>query len=109
MKQRTITIKASRELDKLGRMLANAGISYRTHYDMDLEIHRLYVFLSHGRRLSAICGRNTYGGDQGLLEIMGGLTKSEYSCDNVLGYLKARDVFKRFKYCYEHDTLRYRK
>ncbi len=45
-----------------------------------------------------------YGYDKGLLEIMGALTEDEYKNDSVLGYLNADEVFKRFKYCYEHNT-----
>lgn len=29
--------------------------------------------------------------------------------DDVLGYLTAEEVFKRFKYCYKHNTSVYRK
>lgn len=38
------------------------------------------------------------------LEIMGGLTEEEMEYDGVLGFLTAEEVFKRFKYCWEHQT-----
>ena len=102
------SITVSREFTKLERMLSEAGIPFSTHYDMDRDIHHIWVFLTKGRYLSAIWGKYTYGSERGLLEIMGGLTRAEYSEDQVRGWLTAREVFKRFKYCYEHDTLRFR-
>lgn len=51
----------------------------------------------------------SYGNGQDLLEIMGGLTEEEEEDDSVLGYLTAEEVFKRFKYCYEHKTSTYKK
>lgn len=51
----------------------------------------------------------SYGNGQDLLEIMGGLTEKEKEEYNVLGYLTAEEVFKRFKYCYEHNTNTYKK
>lgn len=42
------------------------------------------------------------------LEIMGGLTEEEMEYDSVLGYLTAKEVFKRFKYCWEHQTSVYK-
>lgn len=41
------------------------------------------------------------------LEIMGAMTKEEQEQDGVLGRLTAEEVFKRFKYCYEHQTSEY--
>lgn len=48
------------------------------------------------------------GQEKDLLEIMGGLTKEEHEYDSVLGGLTAEEVFKRFKYCWEHQTSVYR-
>lgn len=50
----------------------------------------------------------SYGNQQDLLEIMGGLTEKEMDYDDVLGYLTAEEVFKRFKYCWEHQTSTYK-
>lgn len=52
------------------------------------------------------CG--SYGNEQDLLEIMGGLTEEEMEYGSVLGYLTAEEVFKRFKYCWEHQTSVYK-
>lgn len=49
----------------------------------------------------------SYGNKEDLLEIMGGLTEEEQENDSVLGYLTAKEIFKRFKYCYEHSTSVY--
>ena len=49
----------------------------------------------------------SYGYSVGKLEIMGALTIEESENDTVLGYLTAEEVFKRFKYCYEHNTSVY--
>lgn len=46
----------------------------------------------------------SYGNEEDLLEIMGGLTEEEEEFNNVLGYLSSEEVFKRFKYCYENNT-----
>lgn len=50
----------------------------------------------------------SYGQENDLLEIMGGLTIEERENDIVLGYLTAEEVFKRFKYCYENNTSIYK-
>ena len=39
---------------------------------------------------------------------MGGLTEEEEEFDSVLGWLSSEEVFKRFKYCYEHNTKVYK-
>lgn len=52
------------------------------------------------------CG--SYGNQQDLLEIMGGLTEEEQENDSVLGYLTAEEVFKRFKQCYENGCSTYK-
>ena len=38
---------------------------------------------------------------------MSRLTEEENKNDSVLGYLSAKKVFERFKYCYEHKTKIY--
>lgn len=50
----------------------------------------------------------SYGNQQDLLEIMGGLTEEEQENDSVLGYLTAEEVFKRFKQCYENGCSTYK-
>lgn len=50
----------------------------------------------------------SYGAEKDLLEIMGGLTAEERGRDGVLGWLTAEEVFKRVKYCWEHQTSVYK-
>lgn len=50
----------------------------------------------------------SYGEGNDQLEIMGGLTEEEEKYDRVLGCLTAEEVFKRFKYCWEHQTSVYK-
>ena len=49
----------------------------------------------------------SYGGKENKLEIRGALTREELEYDSVLGWLTAEEVFERFKYCYENDTVIY--
>ena len=48
-----------------------------------------------------ICHKYSYGGDEGLLEIMGLLTEEEAEWDSVVGYLTADDVFSRIEKDYK--------
>lgn len=61
-----------------------------------------------GHLADAIENCFSYGNEQDLLEIMGGLTEEEEEYDGVLGWLTAEEVFKRFKYCWEHQTSVYK-
>ena len=49
----------------------------------------------------------SYGEENDQLEIMGAMTKEEREQDSVLGRLTAEEVFRRFKYCWEHQTSEY--
>ena len=69
--------------------------------------YQIVIYRDDERLCDAIFHYGSYGRDDGLLEIMGGLTKEEEENDNVLGYLTAEEVFKRFKYCYENNTSVY--
>lgn len=60
------------------------------------------------RIADAIENKYSYGVEEDLLEIMGGLTEEEEEFDSVLGGLSSEEVFKRFKYCYENNTRVYK-
>ena len=76
----------------------------------DLEKSYRIIIYKYGKRLcDVIYGYGSYGYEQGLLEIMGGLTQEENENSSVLGYLTAKEVFKRFKYCYKNNTKFYKK
>lgn len=68
-------------------------------YKNDAKEERICDAIQH-------CG--SYGNQQDLLEIMGGLTEKEQENDSVLGYLTAEEVFKRFKQCYENGCSTYK-
>lgn len=55
----------------------------------------------------AIQNTLSYGNKADKLEISGALTAAELANDEVLGYLTAAEVFKRFKYCYINNTRVY--
>lgn len=98
------------EFHKLAKMLEDAGIphSNRRHFELG-NGRQIILFDNNGKRIAdAVCHYGSYGGRQfGLLEILGALTEEESECDSVLGWLTAEEVFKRFKYCYEHNTRVY--
>lgn len=61
------------------------------------------------RIADAIENKYSYGVEEDLLEIMGGVTEEEEEeFGGVLGWLSSEKVFKRFKYCYENNTKVYK-
>ena len=93
------------EFNKLAKMLEDAGIPHST--ESFFNGRQIILFNGTGKRLAdVICHRASCGHEKGLLEIMGALTVEEYEYQ-VLGWLTAEEVFKRFKYCYEHNTKVY--
>lgn len=52
----------------------------------------------------------SFGDEDDLLELMGAITEEESEKEGkyVLGYLTAEEVFKRFKYCWKHQTSVYK-
>ena len=117
------------EILKLKQMLKKANIPFeftddKNHYKeieatnnlalikaaKDLKNSYRIIIYKYGKRLcDVIYGYGSYGYEEGLLEIMGGLTQEENENSSVLGYLTAEEVFKRFKYCYDNDTIFYKK
>lgn len=98
------------EFNKLAKMLEDEGIPHSNEPFFRLANGRqIILFDSNRKRIAdAVCHHGSYGGRQsGLLEIMGALTEEESEQDSVLGWLTAEEVFKRFKYCYEHNTRVY--
>lgn len=99
------------EILKLKEMLEKANIPFTFTDDMYGGYKKpsyqivIYNKIDNKTRLcDAIYHFGSYGYEQGLLEIMGALTEKERDDDSVLGYLTADEVFKRFKFCYEHNT-----
>ena len=91
------------ELDKLHDLLDQANIEHVVITDSNgfYERHmiKMYEVQNDAKTeiLSAICHYGSYGFEQGKIEIMGLLTKSELKHDSVVGHLTARNVFKRIK------------
>ncbi len=103
------------EILRLKQMLENAGISYQSFDDDFFGEREMYgtsasgiLYPAYALRLNddidAIEHCGSRGNARDLLEIMGATTEQE---GDVLGYLTAEEVFKRFKYCYEHNTTVY--
>lgn len=104
----------SKELEilKLRDMLDEAHIPYYFNHIneyggyKDKPAYQIIIYddkVKH-RLCDVIYHVGSYGFEQNKLEIMGALTYEENEDDSVLGYLTADEVFKRFKYCYEHNT-----
>lgn len=81
--------------------LDRSFIDYEKH-ELQFPFYQIIVYNPNeeeleDRIISVIQGRGTYGESQDLLEIQGCLTEKEYQNDSVLGYLDAKNVFKRIK------------
>lgn len=85
--------------EKLGKNRAEEALYRRLYPAYQIRLGDLADVIQHN---------GSYGHEQDLLEIMGGLTEEEMEYDSVLGYLSAEEVFKRFKYCWEHQTSVYK-
>ena len=99
--------KATAEIFELEQMLREAHIPY----EMDKMFDGYYIKVlnnDYEMLCDAVCHQYSHGYAEGMLEIMGGLTPAEETCDSVLGYLTAEEVFVRFQYCYEHNTPTYK-
>lgn len=112
------------EILKLKRMLEEANIPFTFTDDFfgvkkKRETDALTAKFLYGRRYPAYhirlgnladaiehCYSIGYLTDK--LEIIGGLTEEEMEYTSVLGYRTAEEVFKRFKYCWEHQTSVYK-
>ncbi len=98
------------EFNKLAKMLECANIPHTNEpfYILWGNGRQICLLNNDGERLAdVICHAGSYCCDDGLLQIMGALTEEESEHDSVLGWLTAEEVFKRFKYCYEHNTRVY--
>lgn len=111
------------EILKLKEMLEEANIPFTFTDDffnvkekIDTGAPIAKVFYSHqhpayqirlGNLADVVEHCYSYGEENDQLEIMGAMTKEELEQDGVLGRLTAEEVFKRFKYCWEHQTSVY--
>lgn len=81
-----------KELGKLINMLMKANLEYKIN---SIYCGAQVIFYENGERVGdAVCGLYTYGGKNGLLEIMGKGVNNP--CDEVEGWLTAEEVFERW-------------
>lgn len=92
---------------KLKQMLDEAKIPYQSFDDNFFGTGKPAYHLQLNADIDVIQFYGSYGHEKDLLEIYGALTVEEREWNSVLGYLTAEEVFKRFKYCYEHNTKFY--
>lgn len=88
------------EMNKLMWLLENANIPYEIVYQDWTDSIQVWYPSKENAVCDAICHRYSYGGDEGLLEIMGLLTDEEAEYDSVVGWLTAENVFTRIYHHY---------
>lgn len=103
---------ATLEIERLKAMLDEANVPYVADYRLSSYMGndgcQIIINNKNNERLcDAIQFYGSHGYENNLIEIMGGLTEEEEQEDTTLGWLSAEEVFKRFKYCYEHNTKYY--
>ena len=97
------------QMATLAEKLTQAGIPFETVY-MDKNIFsragesvpQIYYPNREDPVCDVICHKYSYGGDHGLLEIMG--LVSEDCDDSVEGYLTAEEIFQRIKKDFEKTS-----
>ena len=95
------------EIFKLKELLekGNSPFEFKNIYDG----YQIIIKNKNNFRIADAVEHNfSYGAEEDLLEIMGGLTEEEEELNSVLGWLSSEEVFKRFKYCYENNTKVYK-
>jgi len=94
-----MTREIKNEMDKLIQLLEAEEDKYSEYmFDLEKDAFGCYHILYPNniiRECSVICNPMSYGHEEGLLEIMGLLTKEENEDDDVVGWLTAEDVFNR--------------
>lgn len=84
-----------KELDKLEQYLKDHDIPYERidKYTNPVDQHQIAVPGFLNREWDAVCHLGSYGYENGLLEIMGSISRS----DDVEGWLTAEDVIERIE------------
>jgi len=85
------------EITKLAILLAKANIPFEITSCNDAP--QICYPQKAPRVCDAVCHKFSYGGEEGLLEILG--LVSEPEIDSVEGWLTAEEVFERIKTHYE--------
>ena len=102
-----------KEIFRLKEMLEEANIPFEWDVDNFVvsEGYQITIYSKDETTVLCNCTENSrsYGNKEDKLEIMDGLTEEENEYyHSVLGWLTAEEVFKRFKYCYENNTDKYK-
>lgn len=96
-----MTREIKNEMNKLIQMLEQFEDTQEEYiFDLEKDAFGCYhIFYPNKtiRECSVICNPMSYGHEEGLLEIMGLLTREESEDDDVVGWLTAEDVFNRIK------------
>lgn len=88
------------EIEKLAKLLTNANIPFE--YNSVITSRDQICYPSRDNCIcDAVCHQYSYGGNEGLLEIMG-LVREECA-DDVEGWLTAEEVFERIKHDYKGE------
>ena len=95
------------EILKLNEMLTEAEIPHSI--DRLFDGYQIVYFYKGEPIADAIEHFASYGSAENLLEIMGCMTSEEEEHDDVLGYLTADEVFKRFATDFINRKLETRK
>lgn len=83
-----------KEMEKLIAALTALEIPFEVFSDM-FGNDQVWYPTRENPKMDVICHQYSYGGSEGLLEIMGLLTEEESECDSVVGYLDAENVLAR--------------
>lgn len=95
------------EIFKLTELLEKGNIPFE--FKLIYDGYQVIIRNKNNFKIADAVEHNySYGNEEDLLEIMGGLTEEEEEFDSVLGGLSSEEVFKRFKYCYENNTKVYK-
>ena len=102
-----------KEIFRLKEMLEEANIPFEWDDNNFMGSEGYQIIIYSKDETTVLCDSienlGSYGNKEDKLEIMGGLTEEENKNDySVLGWLTAEEVFKRFKYCYENNTDKYK-
>lgn len=80
------------EMTKLAAMLANANIPYQLVIQEYYKTPQIFIPNEEERIMDIICHKHSYGGNIGLLEIMG-VTNEYDDDDDVVGWLTAKECY----------------
>ena len=100
--------KPCKEIFKLKRMLEKADIPFEFIEGFGYDPNHICYPNKDNMRISVIEGFGTHGREQDRLEILGGFTPWEQfkHGDSPIGFLTAKNVFKRIKKDYDEISDR---